>query len=76
MKARSTQIYVDVSPPFQGVSLWFTITLVYSCASLLKTIKQGFLKNWPGLTKKLIKKHHDKSGNTTMGHLHMSIQGL
>ena len=26
--------------------------------SLLKDIKQGFLKTWPGLTKKLIKSHH------------------
>ena len=26
-------------------------------ASLLKEIKQGFLKTWPGLTEKLIKKH-------------------
>ena len=35
-------------------------------ASLLKTIKQGFLKMWPGLTEKIIKRHILKSGNTTM----------
>ena len=43
---------------------------------ILKEIKPGFLKTWPGLTEKLIKKHLDKPRNTTMGHLHMSIQGL
>ena len=45
-------------------------------ASLLKAIKQGFLKTWPGLTEKLIKKHLDKSRNTTMGHLYMRRKGL
>ena len=44
--------------------------------SLLKAIKQGFLKTWPGLTEKLIKKHLEKSRNTTMGNLHMKRQGL
>ena len=44
--------------------------------SLLKAIKQSFLKTWLGLTEKLIKKHLDKSRNTTMGHLHMRRQGL
>ena len=45
-------------------------------ASLLKSIIQGFLNTWPGLTGKVIKKHLDKSRNTTMGHLHMRRQGL
>ena len=45
-------------------------------ASLLKTIKQVFLQNFPGLTEKLIKKHIEKPGNTTMVRLHMRIQGL
>ena len=31
---------------------------------------------WPGLTETFIKKHLYKSRNTTMGHLHMRIQGL
>ena len=44
--------------------------------SLLKAIKQRFLKTWPGLTEKLIKKHLDKSRNTMMRHLHMRRQGL
>ena len=45
-------------------------------ASLLKAIKQGFLKTWSGLSENLIKKHLEKSMNTTMRHLHMRIQGL
>ena len=28
--------------------------------SLLKAIRQGFLKTWPGLTEKLVKKHLEK----------------
>ena len=44
--------------------------------SLLKAIKQGLLKTWPGLTEKLIKKRLDRLRNTTVGHLHMRIQGL
>ena len=31
-----------------------------STASLLKEIKQGFPKTWPGITEKLIKKHLEK----------------
>ena len=38
-------------------------------ASIFKAIKQGFLKMCPCLTDKLIKKHFEKSRNTTMGHL-------
>ena len=45
-------------------------------AILLKAIKQGFLKTWPGLTEKLIKKHLEKSRNKTMGHFHMRRKGL
>ena len=45
-------------------------------SSLLKAIKQGFLKTWPGLTEKLINKRLEKSRNTTMGQLHMRRQGL
>ena len=45
-------------------------------ASLLKEIKQGFLKTWPGLTEKVIKKHLEKSRNTTMVHLRMRRQLL
>ena len=47
-----------------------------STASLLKSIKPGFLKTWQGLIKKLIKKHLDKYKNTKMGHLYMRRQGL
>ena len=43
-------------------------------ASLLRLIKQGFLKTYPGVTLKLIKNHLEKSSNTTMGHLHMRIK--
>ena len=43
---------------------------------LTKDIKQGFLKTWPGLTKKIIKRHLEKLGYRTMGHLQMGIQGL
>ena len=32
-------------------------------ASILKAIKQGILKTWPGLTEKLIKKHLETSRN-------------
>ena len=42
-------------------------------ASLLKAIKQGFLKTWPGLNKKAYQEASEKSRNTTMGHLHMII---
>ena len=45
-------------------------------ASLVKETKQGFLNTWPGITKKLINKHLDKSKNTTMGQLHTRRQGL
>ena len=45
-------------------------------AILLKAIKQGFLKTWPGRTEKLIKKHLEKSRNTTMVHLYMRIEEL
>ena len=42
-------------------------------ASLLKAIKQGFLKTWPGLNKKTYQEAYEKSRNTKMGHLHMRI---
>ena len=45
-------------------------------ASLIKTTKQVFLKTWPVIIEKLIKKHLDKSRNTTMGNLQMRRQGL
>ena len=45
---------------------------VLSCS----TLKQGLLKSWPVITEKLIKKHIDKSRNTTMGHLNMRKQRL
>ena len=45
-------------------------------ASLIKAIKQGFLKTWPGLTRKLIKRHLEKSRSTTMAHLQMRRQGI
>ena len=32
--------------------------------SIVKATKQGFLKTWPGLTEKFIKKHLEKSMNT------------
>ena len=44
--------------------------------SLLKAIKKCFPKTWPGLIEKIVKKHLEKSRNTTMGHLHMRRQGL
>ena len=50
----------------------FSLTAI----SLLKAIKQGFLKKWTGLTEKLINKQFDKSGNTTMVHLYIRRQGL
>ena len=34
-----------------------TALLCPTTASLLKAIKQGFLKTWPGLTEKLIKRY-------------------
>ena len=43
---------------------------------LLKEIKQVLLKNFPVLTEKLIKKHIEKSMNTTMDHLNMIRKGL
>ena len=42
-----------------------------TASSLLKSIKQVFLKTWPGLIENLIKKHLEKSMNMKMGHLHM-----
>ena len=45
-------------------------------ASLLISIKQAFLKIWPRLSEKLIKRHIEKSRNIKMGHLHMIRQGL
>ena len=42
-------------------------------ASLLKSIKQGFLKTWPGLKENLVKNHLEKSRNTTMVDLYMRI---
>ena len=44
--------------------------------SILKSIKQGFLKMWLSLTEKLIKKNLEKSRNITMEHMHMVRQGL
>ena len=44
--------------------------------SLVKATKQGLLKMWTGLTKKLIKRHLEKSRNTKMGHLHTRRKGL
>ena len=45
-------------------------------ASLVKAIRQGFLKMCQGLTEKLIKNHLEKSRNKTIVHLHMRRQGL
>ena len=45
-------------------------------AKLLKLIKQDFLKNYPGITLKLIKKHLEKPSNTTMRHLNMRRKGI
>ena len=49
---------------------------IRTTASLLKSIKQGSLKTWHGLTEKLTKKHPEKSRNNTMGNLHMRRQRL
>ena len=40
-------------------------------ASILKAIKQYFLKTWPGLTENLIKNNLEESINATMVHLNM-----
>ena len=45
-------------------------------SSLLKAIKQGFLKTWTGLIEGIIKKHPQKLSNRAMGHLHIRIQGI
>ena len=45
-------------------------------ASLLKSIKKGFLKTWPGLTEKIIQRHLEKSRNTKMVHMYIRRQGL
>ena len=45
-------------------------------ARLLKVIKQGFLKIWPGLTEKLTKKNLEKLRNTLIGHIHMRRQEM
>ena len=52
------------------------VLFIPNTASLLKAIKQGFLKTFSGLTEKMIKNHQEKPRNTEMGHLHMIIQGL
>ena len=44
--------------------------------SLLQSIKQGFLKTWPGLTEKNTKKHIGKSRKTTMESLQMIRLGI
>ena len=54
----------------------YAALFIPTTASLFKEIKKGFLKTWPGLTEKLIKKHLDESRNTMMGHFHMRRQGL
>ena len=43
---------------------------------ILKAIKQGFLKVWPGLTEGLTKNHKEKSVNMKMAQLNMRRQGL
>ena len=53
-----------------------TTLFIPTAASLLKEIKNGFLKTWPDLTEMLIKNNIETSGNTTMGHLHMRRQEL
>ena len=53
-----------------------TALFIPTSASLLKATKQVFLKTWPGITEKLIKKHLEKSRNTNMVHLHVRRQGL
>ena len=45
-------------------------------SSLFKAIKKGFQKTWTSITENFINKHLEKLINTTMGHLHMRIQGL
>ena len=49
---------------------------ISTTASLIKDIKQGLLKTWPGFTKKLIKKHLGKSRNKKMGHMHTRCEGI
>ena len=41
---------------------------------LLKSVKQGFINIWQGLTERLIKKHLDRCIYTTMDHLYMKRQ--
>ena len=50
--------------------------LIPTTEILANVIKQGLLKTWQGLTKKLINRHTEKASNTTMGHLLMRRQGL
>ena len=45
-------------------------------ASILKAIKQGFLKTWPVLTENLINKHIEKSRNKKVVHLYMIRHGM
>ena len=45
-------------------------------ASLIKAIRKGFLRIWQARTEKVIRKHIDKSTNTTMGHIHIIIKRL
>ena len=69
------KIMAQTSKPELAKYLYAAL-FIPTTAILLKSIKQGLLKTWPGLTEKVIKKQLEKSRNTTMGNFHMRIQGL
>ena len=49
---------------------------VPTTASLLKAMKNKFMKTMPGIIEKIVKKHLEKSKETIMIHLNMRRQGL
>ena len=68
-------IMAQISKPEQEHYLHVTL-FIPNTTSIIKATKKGFLKTWPGLTKKLTNRNLEKSRNTTIGHLYMRIQGL
>ena len=52
------------------------VLFIPTTASVLNSIKPGFLNTWPGLIEELINKHLEKSISTKIVHLHIRIQGL
>ena len=50
--------------------------LISATEILLKSIKQGLLKTWRGITENIINEHLEKPKNIKMGNLQMIRQGL